>query len=316
MTYVAIRTPSRGETAIPHELVFGKVPDVRHLRYFGCRVWAHVPRQVRRKMGDKAKMGTFMGYDEDTKGYKVLLGGRVILTRDVRFEEGLRRREALGRTVGGAKGVPKHPEASRDPEDGLVGADVGGNDDEGVTSRSVSQTGAGASARPSAGVADPSPVHDAVAEARELLGQPYPWSSADGMDGEGGDAPEPGPPVPGQLMEDPPSRSTVWSLRARPRQAAPADASGGVGGAYAAIAPNLDKMLIHKARNEPDWELFHAAVQKEVESLWTNGPWELVDLPEGKKVTGTQMLCERKRGPDGEVSTYKGRFVARGDTQV
>jgi len=36
----------------------------------------------------------------------------------------------------------------------------------------------------------------------------------------------------------------------------------------------------------------------------------------GAKVTGTQMLCERKRGADGSVSRYKGRCVARADTQV
>jgi len=61
VTYVANRTPSRGETKTPHELFFGKKPDVGHLRAFGCRVWAHVPHQVRRKMGDRAKPGTFMG---------------------------------------------------------------------------------------------------------------------------------------------------------------------------------------------------------------------------------------------------------------
>jgi len=137
VTYVANRTPSRGKTKTPHELFFVKKPDVGHLRAFGCRVWAHVPHQVRRKMGDKAKPGTFMGYAEDTKGYKVLINGR-------------------------------------------------------ITSRR-----------------------------------------------RGGGGP-----------------------------------------------------------------------------LWRNSTWELVDLPVGAKVTGTQMLCERKRGADGSVSHYKGRYVALGDTQV
>lgn len=69
MTYVAYRTPSRGETETPHELVFGKNPDVGHLRAIDCRVRAHAPHQVGRKMGDKVKAGTFLGYEEDTKGY-------------------------------------------------------------------------------------------------------------------------------------------------------------------------------------------------------------------------------------------------------
>jgi len=62
-------------------------------------------------MSDKAKMGTFMGYGEDTEGYKVLLNGRIVLSRDVRFNEELRGPEAIcGRTPavsrGGAVGSP------------------------------------------------------------------------------------------------------------------------------------------------------------------------------------------------------------------
>ena len=68
VTYVANRTLTRGETATPYELFFGKKPDFGHLRACGCRVWARVPRYVRQNMSDQAKMGTFMGYGEDTEG--------------------------------------------------------------------------------------------------------------------------------------------------------------------------------------------------------------------------------------------------------
>ena len=84
----------------------------------------------------------------------------------------------------------------------------------------------------------------------------------------------------------------------------------------AALPQDPDKMRIHVARRADDWKLFDEAVKREVDSLWANGTWELVDLPPGKKVTGAQMLCERKRGADGEVARYKGRYVVRGDTQT
>jgi len=83
----------------------------------------------------------------------------------------------------------------------------------------------------------------------------------------------------------------------------------------AAMAQDPDKMRIHQARKAADWTEFDKAVKREVDSLWDNGTWELVDLPPGKKVTGTQMLCERKRGADGKVDRHKGRYVVRGDTQ-
>jgi len=62
-------------------------------------------------MSDKAKMGTFMGYGEDTEGYKVLLNGKNVLSRDVRLNEELRGPKAIcGRTPavsrGGAVGSP------------------------------------------------------------------------------------------------------------------------------------------------------------------------------------------------------------------
>lgn len=81
-------------------------------------------------------------------------------------------------------------------------------------------------------------------------------------------------------------------------------------------ASNPDKMPIHQARKEADWVQFDAAVRAEVDSLWSNGTWVLADLPRGAKLLPTQMLCERKRGADGEVARHKGRFVACGNHQV
>lgn len=75
-------------------------------------------------------------------------------------------------------------------------------------------------------------------------------------------------------------------------------------------------MLIHMARHQQDWALLDAAVHKEVDSLGSNGTWELVDLPEGKMVTRTQALYERKRVANCAVSRYRGRFDARGDTHA
>ena len=329
VTYVANRTPSRGETKTPHELFFGKKPDVGHLRAFGCRVWAHVPHQVRRKMGDKAKPGTFMGYADDTKGDKVLINGRITLSRDVRFNEELRWPEAMGaRTpaAAGSGGAGEGPDArgphlrveSDELDDGGLDADA-----DGVTVRHLAtQSGAGASTR-----AAPA-VENAVDAARRLCAQPA--QSRGSQDKEAGshggaeDAPvdsekdsDTNAPVgAGGGAGDLPSRSSVRSLRARPSQTSRADMAIGMGEAYSAVAASPDKMLVHKAREEADWERFDEAVRAEVDSLWRNGTWELVDLPVGAKVTGTQMLCERKRGADGSVSRYKGRYVARGDTQV
>ena len=62
-----------------------------------------------------------------------------------------------------------------------------------------------------------------------------------------------------------------------------------------------DKMHIRRAMKAADWLEFHKANQKEVDALWANKTWVLFDLPQGKKLTETQMLSEPKRGPDGKV---------------
>ena len=53
----------------------------------------------------------------------------------------------------------------------------------------------------------------------------------------------------------------------------------------------------------------------EMESMYSNQVWELVDLPEGVKPIGCKWVYKRKRGVDGKVKTYKARLVAKGYTQ-
>lgn len=77
-----------------------------------------------------------------------------------------------------------------------------------------------------------------------------------------------------------------------------------------------DKMRIDQARREPDWPDFDKAVKAEVDALWDQGTWERTDLPDGKRITDTEMLCERKRGSTGAVTRHKGRYVVRGDKQI
>eukprot|EP00170_Pyropia_yezoensis_P005414 contig_22006_g5428 len=77
-----------------------------------------------------------------------------------------------------------------------------------------------------------------------------------------------------------------------------------------------DKMRIDQARHEPDWRDIDKAVKTEVDAPWAQGTWKLTDLPHGKRITDTETLCERKRGPIGEVTRHMGRYVVRGDKQI
>ena len=54
----------------------------------------------------------------------------------------------------------------------------------------------------------------------------------------------------------------------------------------------------------------------EMESMYFNWAWELVDQPNGVKSIGCKWIYKRKRGVDGKVQTFKARLVAKGYTQV
>ena len=54
----------------------------------------------------------------------------------------------------------------------------------------------------------------------------------------------------------------------------------------------------------------------EMESMYFNSFWDLVDQPDGVKPIGWKWIYKRKMGADGKVQTFKTRLVANGYTQV
>ena len=54
----------------------------------------------------------------------------------------------------------------------------------------------------------------------------------------------------------------------------------------------------------------------EMESMYTNQVWTLVDPPEGIKPIGCKWVFKKKTDMDGIVHTFKGRLVAKGFKQV
>ena len=47
------------------------------------------------------------------------------------------------------------------------------------------------------------------------------------------------------------------------------------------------------------------AIKKEIDSLSENDVWDLIDLPDGKRVIGSKWVFKRKFGIDGTVKGYK-----------
>ena len=57
------------------------------------------------------------------------------------------------------------------------------------------------------------------------------------------------------------------------------------------------------------------AMNQEIESMYSNSVWELVDPPEDVRPIGCKWIYKRKRGVDGKVETFKARLMVKGYTQ-
>ena len=58
------------------------------------------------------------------------------------------------------------------------------------------------------------------------------------------------------------------------------------------------------------------AIKFEMDSLYQNQVWDLVDAPEGIKPIGCKWIYKRKTDAKGNIQTYKARLVAKGYRQT
>ena len=70
-----------------------------------------------------------------------------------------------------------------------------------------------------------------------------------------------------------------------------------------------------EALNCSEKEQWEAAMQKEMDSIYSNDVWDLVELPEHRKPVGNKWVFKKKIKTDGSIERYKARLVAQGFSQ-
>ena len=81
------------------------------------------------------------------------------------------------------------------------------------------------------------------------------------------------------------------------------------------LSDDDDPYAYKEAMEDVDCRHWQKAMQFEIESMFNNKVWSLVDLPKGIKPIGCKWVYKRKKGMDGKVETFKARLVAKGYTQ-
>ena len=90
-TYVRNCSPTCALDKTPYERWNDEKPDVSTLRVFGCKVYARVPDEKRKKLDPKSQKCIFVGYPAGVKGYKLYdpVKQKMIVRRDVIFIENI-----------------------------------------------------------------------------------------------------------------------------------------------------------------------------------------------------------------------------------
>lgn len=72
---------------------------------------------------------------------------------------------------------------------------------------------------------------------------------------------------------------------------------------------------VKEVYSSPDKEKWKEAMKKEMESLYANNVWDLVELPKDRKAVGSKWVFKVKVDTDGTFERHKARLVAQGFSQ-
>ena len=81
------------------------------------------------------------------------------------------------------------------------------------------------------------------------------------------------------------------------------------------ISENNEPTTYSKAVMSSDSDKWLNTMKFEIDSMYANQVWTLVDAPEGVTPIGCKWVFKKKIGADGQVETYKARLVAKGFRQ-
>lgn len=72
---------------------------------------------------------------------------------------------------------------------------------------------------------------------------------------------------------------------------------------------------VNEAMSGSEKKQWKDAMKQEMDSIYSNDVWDLVSLPEGRKVVGNKWVFKKKLRADGTIERFKARLVAQGFSQ-
>lgn len=288
------RSPVKGKT--PYELWFKRKPKINHLRCFGSEVYIHVPKEKRRKWDSKAERGIFVGYCDDTKGYRVWFPDeqKIGISRDVVFREDDTQVEiesSPNKKPNGNFAILPPENVSR-PVDAQSNR-IGNYLDEQILNQSHQSVIELLDSSDSDETAVDDLTFESVGTSDDINDPTWNpdtddlnYTSSNDSDAHFCHAGE--------------SSESFWSNMME---------------GCAFVLESSEPKSYQEAMNCLDSEKWVEAMNNEISSLTKNHTWDLVNLPKGRKVIDNKWIYKIKHNSAGDVERLKARLVIRGFTQ-
>jgi hypothetical protein len=82
------------------------------------------------------------------------------------------------------------------------------------------------------------------------------------------------------------------------------------------ILDDVEPKFNRQAISEANADLWHSAIEAEMDALWRNHTWDVVDRSTVRKIVDSKWVFKIKHLSDGSVDKFQARLVAKGFSQI
>ena len=307
--YLLNRAPTKsiiGKT--PYEAYYNRKPTVDHFRIFGCVGHVKDVTPHLSKLADRSKPMVFIGYDSNTKGYRMFdpKSKRVVVTRDVVFEEEKKWEwSKFPETETGSAGntLTAHYFTIAGASDTTNQEDKEGVSDSGI---GISNSGM-----------------DFPQTTQEQTGNRYQHATPV-MNTRSRTSVSNSPYTPAASFEESVSTETLQPSTSDESSLVGPRGKRDIKSLYDATVPielqysglcllgEEEPSNFEEAKADPMWR---RAMEEEISSIRKNETWKLVPLLNSHKPIGLKWVYKLKKDTQGRIVKHKARLVAKGYVQ-
>lgn len=311
--YIMNRVPSTGAKQVPYKLWFGKKPNVKHFRKFGQQAVVNRPIHFRNGKWDiTGEIMIFVGYTQLFNTYRFYSPEKdqIIISCNVTF-------------LTSRQGSTMTANTNHDQGEIRDGAVLSSNKPAELVESSIGDKEDGDSQRTE--IADPGYEDMDIDETQSCDDQATEVDvtgdvSSDTYIYEEAQSSTPRQPIPRPTnipreLYIGKKQPQIMENRLRPRSATFTK--------YFDEQLNLttleavdDPTSFTAAMSRSDKNNWYQAMEEEMNSLYKNDVWTLVDRPAGKNIVSNRWVLRIKRKPNGDIDRYRARLVARGFSQI